>query len=413
MGEHDDLPRNGEALQDPGQPVHPSRLHGLDRVVDHHETERALRQRGPRQEQAQGQAVQLALTHHAQGGAPDPVHGHVEPQASPVGGALELDGAQLDAALLAQHVPQRLGLAGDGGEPLVSNDPRRPLEPLLTGLDLLDALRISAGGASRLHPGSHIASHRPPRVLPTLQLAPGGRTDVHHRRSQLLHPLQPVGQHVGARGAGALRQSLPPLSHVGGRDSHVGRPAEDVGRRAEQAPARLRGVVQASVGGLGVARLLVQLGRLRLGPGAPLPAQGVRLPAHTGQSPSPWWAWSWRACSRMRATPRARPTSVLISDATSAAAVRTSPASSRARPGSGTCTAHSRRRIATSPSVPAASALPASTSSTVSRSHFRPESAEWQRRARSSVDAANVSSSGARLALTSLAAPLPRQAFGT
>ncbi len=67
VGEDDHLARAGHPVQDLGQPVHPGGVHGLDGIVDDHEAERALGHGRPRHEQAQRQAVQLALAHHPEG----------------------------------------------------------------------------------------------------------------------------------------------------------------------------------------------------------------------------------------------------------------------------------------------------------------------------------------------------------
>ena len=53
MGEHDHLARARGLLQRPGQAVDAGGVHGLHRVVDHHEPERAFGQGGAWQEQAE------------------------------------------------------------------------------------------------------------------------------------------------------------------------------------------------------------------------------------------------------------------------------------------------------------------------------------------------------------------------
>jgi hypothetical protein len=56
-------------LEDAGETVHAGRVHGLDGVVDDDEAERAFGEGRPRDEEAEGQGVELALAHDAQGGA--------------------------------------------------------------------------------------------------------------------------------------------------------------------------------------------------------------------------------------------------------------------------------------------------------------------------------------------------------
>ena len=78
VGEDDHLPRERGLFERAGQAVDAGGVHGLHRVVDHDEPERAFGQGGAWQEQAERQRVQFALAHHAQGGAGDAVNGDVE-----------------------------------------------------------------------------------------------------------------------------------------------------------------------------------------------------------------------------------------------------------------------------------------------------------------------------------------------
>ena len=100
------------------QAVHARGIHRLHRIVDHHEAERALRQGRARHEQAERQRVQLALAHHAEGGAGDAVHGHVQRHAALRGRALQRDVLQLHVALLPELSPDGLGADRRSAEPL-------------------------------------------------------------------------------------------------------------------------------------------------------------------------------------------------------------------------------------------------------------------------------------------------------
>ena len=84
-------------------------VHGLDGVVDDDEAERALGERGARDEEAQGQGVQLALAHDAEGGALDAVDRDVELDLALGGGAGEADVVERDVALQAELVPDLPG----------------------------------------------------------------------------------------------------------------------------------------------------------------------------------------------------------------------------------------------------------------------------------------------------------------
>ena len=83
VGEDHDLAVGGGALEDARQAVDPRRVHRLHRVVDDDEAERALGERGARDEEAERERVQLALAHHAEGRALDAVDGDVERHAAP------------------------------------------------------------------------------------------------------------------------------------------------------------------------------------------------------------------------------------------------------------------------------------------------------------------------------------------
>ena len=121
VGEDDDLSVDGDVGQHPGQAVDLGRVHGLDRVVDEHEPERALLHGGPGQEQRQAQRVQLALAHDAErrptlGAVDADGQCDVPKSALPV----ELDRIEVDVALLAQGLPDALGRVGEGGEAFVA-----------------------------------------------------------------------------------------------------------------------------------------------------------------------------------------------------------------------------------------------------------------------------------------------------
>jgi hypothetical protein len=94
MGEDHQLACAADFFEEPGQAVDPGRIHGLDRVVQHEEPKRALGQHSPREEQAQGQGVQLALAHDAEGGATHSIHGDVQLDAASGAGSLEFGPGQ-------------------------------------------------------------------------------------------------------------------------------------------------------------------------------------------------------------------------------------------------------------------------------------------------------------------------------
>ena len=69
VGEDDDLAVLAVSCEDAGEAVDAGGVHGLDGVVDDDEAEGALGEGGARDEEAQGEGVQLALAHDAEGGA--------------------------------------------------------------------------------------------------------------------------------------------------------------------------------------------------------------------------------------------------------------------------------------------------------------------------------------------------------
>ena len=66
------------ACEDAGEAVDAGGVHGLDGVVDDDEAEGALGEGGSRDEEAEGEGVELALAHDAEGGALLAVDGDVE-----------------------------------------------------------------------------------------------------------------------------------------------------------------------------------------------------------------------------------------------------------------------------------------------------------------------------------------------
>jgi len=120
MGEHDDLPVGGERHQHLQEPLDLRRIHGLYRVVEDDEPERALGGGGPRDEDGQRQRLQLALAHHAESvgvGAVDPGL-----QQHPAAGLVpeQLDPGEFDVALLPQRCPDRPGLVRQQRDALIA-----------------------------------------------------------------------------------------------------------------------------------------------------------------------------------------------------------------------------------------------------------------------------------------------------
>src|SRR6185503_8160710 len=105
-------------------------------------------QRGARDEEREGQGVELALRHHAQGGGGDAVDGDVEVDAPLRGRAREVDLRDLDVAPAQEVVADGLGAIRDGSEALVAQLPRRVLQPLLRGLEGGDG-GVAAHGVAR------------------------------------------------------------------------------------------------------------------------------------------------------------------------------------------------------------------------------------------------------------------------
>jgi hypothetical protein len=89
--EDDDLARLRGGMQCTREAVDARGVHRLHRVVDDHESERALGQRRPRHEEAERQRVQLALAHDAKRHSLDAVHGDdpARPKARGVAGQLD------------------------------------------------------------------------------------------------------------------------------------------------------------------------------------------------------------------------------------------------------------------------------------------------------------------------------------
>ena len=211
MGEDDDLPARRRRLQDAREPVHARGVHGLDGIVDDHEAERALLQRGPRDEEAQGQGVELALAHHAQGGGGHAVHGHVEVHAALARRAHEVDLLDLDVAAAQQLVADGLRALGDGGEALVTQLPRRVLEPFLRRLDGGDGGGAVHGLARDGDPARQVHRDGAPAVLAARQLR-GGRLPQRVDRAVEGdgRRLEVAGEH-GQVGARAVGQDLLPV----------------------------------------------------------------------------------------------------------------------------------------------------------------------------------------------------------
>src|SRR5439155_12824339 len=151
---------------------------------DHDEAEWALRKGGARDEQAEGERVQLALAHHAEGGARDAIDGDVEDHAAAGAVSRELDPSQLHVALLAEALPDARRLFGDGPEAVVADPRRGLLEPSLRGLEALE-VRGSAHRLARVRqPAGDGGAHRTPRVFPALELGPRGLSQAKDRLAQ-------------------------------------------------------------------------------------------------------------------------------------------------------------------------------------------------------------------------------------
>ena len=84
-----------------------------------------------RQEEAECQRIELALRHDADGHALLTFDGDVQSDAAASSAAFELGRGHVDAALLAQELPDLLRVLGNGGEAIVAEVGLRVLHPLL------------------------------------------------------------------------------------------------------------------------------------------------------------------------------------------------------------------------------------------------------------------------------------------
>src|SRR5258708_2242456 len=100
MREHDDLVGLRHCCESTCESIYSGRIHRLHWIIDHDEAERTLGKRRPRQEQTEGQRVQLALTHDTECGSPDAVDGHVERDMARRPRAGKFDAPEFDIAVL-------------------------------------------------------------------------------------------------------------------------------------------------------------------------------------------------------------------------------------------------------------------------------------------------------------------------
>ncbi len=127
VGEDDDLAVLAGGLEDLGEAVDARGVHRLDGVVDDDEAERALGEGRARDEEAEGEGVELALAHHAEGGAFLAVDGDLQLDL-PVPCRRRRGGRSSSETLLWSLSWSQMALVvvGDRGEALVA-DRRRPL----------------------------------------------------------------------------------------------------------------------------------------------------------------------------------------------------------------------------------------------------------------------------------------------
>ena len=197
MREHDDLPRASRVLERPRESVDACRIHRLHRIVDHHETERALRQRRTRHEETEREGVELSLTHDSKCGALHAVDRHLQDDLAGRAGTGEHDLLELDVALHAQRLPDALGDIGDGREPLVADLGRRCAQPFLRRLQVVELGFTGFRLLGDVQPPRELGGDRPPDILARLQFL-GRRLSYRFD----------LAQESGVRGPQMFRQRL-------------------------------------------------------------------------------------------------------------------------------------------------------------------------------------------------------------
>src|SRR5258708_4911339 len=200
MGKHNDLPGRGSALEGAGQAGDAGRVHGLDGVVDHDEAERALGEGGARDEEAEGEGMQLALAHYAQGGARNAVNGDIQDHAPTRAISGELDPPQLHVALLAKALPDPCCFFGDWPETVVTNPRRCFLEPGLRPLEALEGSGSAHPLSRASQPIPDLTRYRAPGVLPALDLRscgfPKAKDCIAQLSARRLHVIGEMGEVV-------------------------------------------------------------------------------------------------------------------------------------------------------------------------------------------------------------------------
>ena len=390
MGEDHDLAVRGRALEHARQAVDAGGVHRLHGIVDDDEAERALGERGARDEEAQGQRVQLALAHHAEGGALDAVHGDVEDHAPAGALSRELDPPQLHVALLAEALPDPRRLLRDGREAVVADPGRRLLEPGLRGLEALEvggpAHRVARARRARPPPRRPPDATRPPCARARARAVSRRRTTA-SRSGPLADSMWPASSPRSAIDPASTQvpSASDQLAQV---QPHLARPLRARRASARQVFPLAAGGLRLLVHGLRLPRRLVQArrggSRCLL---APRPSRAPSRP-QTGQSASPWAAWYASAWSMSAAASRDRAAAVPSADCTAARRRAHLRAAAATRAGSG----GSRLAIPRSTSVSAAPPLPgpapASTASTAPEVPLLAARAATTRRARVVVDPA-------------------------
>ena len=173
MGEDDDLPLLRHHSEHARQTVDFPRVHGLHRIVDDDEPEGGLGQQHPRQEQTEGQGVNLALTHHPEGLAVGSVDADVENEMTLGRRALEFEVIQRHAAVLSQSLPHLRGPLRNGTEPFGPDQVGLRVEPLLRAAQMGDQPGSLYRVACGWQPRAQGIDERTPGLLHAPQLGGG------------------------------------------------------------------------------------------------------------------------------------------------------------------------------------------------------------------------------------------------
>ena len=189
------------------QTVNLARVHRLDRIVDHHESEGRLRQQHPRQKKTECKRVDLPLAHHAERLAIGSVDADVQNEVTPRGRAFERQAVEGNAAVLPERRPNLRGPLRDGTKPLGPDPvrlPNRATSPRSTGggpLRRHEPLRAppEATGAAWRPTGARLPPGVPVRRRPVREVYPRRRQDCGARPPGDRSAVRPVRRGVLAQ----------------------------------------------------------------------------------------------------------------------------------------------------------------------------------------------------------------------